>query len=295
MDIDCSFWITFVLFASWIGLAGWIAAQEPSKKKYLPWILLAILALTSGMIAGYVAIIAIPVCVIFVLVTRAFVNSPQASLQKAICGVVVALFCLTFALHVFPGFQNPILIINHQFSADAVPYTQYANFDKAVVGAVLLGYVCQCSTTLPGLWKRLRRAVLITLISAAIILLIATTLNFTHLVIKFPTFTPIFLIVNLLFTVVAEEAFFRGFLQSQCVLLFVKNRFAPLIAIIISAVLFGLAHIAGGLTYFFLSCLLGLACAYSFYVCEQKIEAPILVHFLFNAIHFMGFSYPRSL
>lgn len=105
------------------------------------------------------------------------------------------------------------------------------------------------------------------------------------------SYTVMFLTVNLLFTCVAEEAFFRGFLQENLFKLMKPFRCGPLITVVISGLLFGLVHIGSGMHYVVLSSLVGLGCAYV-YLRTKSIEAPILVHFAVNAVHFVGFTYP---
>ena len=124
------------------------------------------------------------------------------------------------------------------------------------------------------------------------ILFIAVAIKFIRIECKIPAFTATFLITNLLFTCVAEEAFFRGFIQERLIHLFSSFRFSQLITVLCSAVLFGIAHMGGGSIYTILAMLTGLGYAYS-YAVVRRIEAPILIHFLFNATHFIFFTYPK--
>ena len=68
-------------------------------------------------------------------------------------------------------------------------------------------------------------------------------------------------------------------------------RSATWLAVAVSTVLFGLAHAAGGLGYVFLAGIAGLGYS-AVYSVTRRIEAPILVHFLLNATHFIAFTYP---
>jgi len=56
--------------------------------------------------------------------------------------------------------------------------------------------------------------------------------------------------------------------------------------------LFGAAHAAGGGVYVLLAAISGLGYAYAYYA-TQRIEAPIIVHIVVNAVHFIGFTYPH--
>jgi uncharacterized protein len=99
-------------------------------------------------------------------------------------------------------------------------------------------------------------------------------------------------VTNLLFVCVAEEAFFRGLIQDRLGKSLSGIRFGTMISIACSAVLFGAAHLGGGAVYAGIAMLAGLGYACS-YAIVKRIEAPILVHFGLNAVHFIVFTYPR--
>jgi membrane protease YdiL (CAAX protease family) len=108
---------------------------------------------------------------------------------------------------------------------------------------------------------------------------------------KFPPESGLWLGVNLLFTCTAEELLFRGFIQRE--LQSTLRRFAGgrWIALVVASILFGFAHLAGGLTYVGLATLAGVG--YGFiYQRTQRIEASILTHFALNSVHFFAFTYP---
>jgi membrane protease YdiL (CAAX protease family) len=65
------------------------------------------------------------------------------------------------------------------------------------------------------------------------------------------------------------------------------------IAVVVSALLFGAAHLAGGALYAILACIAGLGYAYA-YQRTQRIEAAIIVHIALNAVHFIAFTYPYT-
>ena len=69
-------------------------------------------------------------------------------------------------------------------------------------------------------------------------------------------------------------------------------KIAALIALVFSAVLFGLAHLGGGLSYALAATVAGLGYGAA-YLRTQRIEAAMAVHFSVNALHFLLFTYPR--
>ena len=130
--------------------------------------------------------------------------------------------------------------------------------------------------------------------TAAVSIGIALAAGYVRFEPKWPGAAPAFLVANLLFTCVAEEAFFRGLVQERLMRL-AESRRQPAwnaIAIAVSTLLFGLAHAAGGATWMLVATVAGLG--YSLvYARTRTIEGAILVHFLVNAAHFLGFTYPR--
>ncbi len=99
---------------------------------------------------------------------------------------------------------------------------------------------------------------------------------------------------NLFFTCIAEEALFRGFLQRQLAMSLAKFRFGTWIALAVVAVLFGIAHAGGGITYVLLATVAGLGYGWAYHR-TQRIEASILLHFTLNSIHILLFRAPLKI
>jgi len=92
-----------------------------------------------------------------------------------------------------------------------------------------------------------------------------------------PEVAAVALLAGLLAAPVGEELFFRGFLQS-----WLRPRFGPKLAIVITAVLFGLMHV--GLPHNVLPLtVLGLMLGY-LYERSGSLLVPVTLHFAFNAI-----------
>jgi membrane protease YdiL (CAAX protease family) len=110
-----------------------------------------------------------------------------------------------------------------------------------------------------------------------------------------PKWTPLFLLfapVNLFFTCLSEEAFFRGFVQHELSRVGSHRALAAGIALTISSILFGLAHFGGGTDFVIAAAVAGVGYGFAFHV-TQRIEAAMAVHFGVNAVHFLLFTYPR--
>jgi membrane protease YdiL (CAAX protease family) len=286
--------ITFGLLGLSICTA-WLPPLWTGKKVRVPlWFLLLVGAASAGLLAGCLRWIAI-VELAALGIAAYYAGQAEASrAQRMALGALTAILALALALHRLPGFQNPVLIENMKFSADAVPFTLYANFDKAAVGLILLVFMCKRTASWPE-WKAvMRRTAPIALITTVFTIAMAIALGNVRPDLKLSQWTPVFLVVNLLFTCVAEEAFFRGVLQERLATALARVRFGEPVAILCSALLFGLAHAAGGPRYALFATLSGFGSAYAYSI-TRRIEAPIITHFMLNAVHFIGFTYPQLL
>ena len=88
-----------------------------------------------------------------------------------------------------------------------------------------------------------------------------------------------------------EEALFRGYVQANLDRLFSSRwPFGQWLAILIAAVLFGLAHFQGGGGLIVLAGIAGIGygAAYRW----GGLQGSVLTHFLLNLTHFSLFTYP---
>ncbi|MCX8515260.1 MAG: CPBP family intramembrane metalloprotease, partial [Burkholderiales bacterium] len=211
---------------------------------------------------------------------------------KIILWLPIFLIALAFETHKIPGFNNLLIWHKIQFTPDAVPFTLYWNFDKTIVGIIILGVTLNLAHTVTA-WKDLWSKVIVRLPLVIFIILILTLLfGYVRFEPKLPHNLWLWLVSNLLFTCVAEEGLFRGFLQQSLQQL--KFCYANYIAIIIPAIIFGLMHYAGGIKYVILASVAGILYGWVYKV-TQRIEASILTHFLLNLTHILLFTYPALL
>lgn len=205
--------------------------------------------------------------------------------------VLTGLCAFLFALHRFPGFHNPVLADAVRVSAGAAPFTLHANFDTAVAGIVLMGVFC-APIRERGAWlPMLHRTAPVLLATLVVVLGAGTALGYVRPDVKWTPLTPWFLALNLLFTCVTEEAFFRGFILGGLARGLARWRYGTGVAVVVSTVLFGLAHARGGPALVVLAGLAGLGYAAA-YLRSGRIEGAILTHFALNAVHFVAFTYP---
>jgi uncharacterized protein len=218
--------------------------------------------------------------------------SLRRRLQLPAAAVVVTLAFLLGA-HLLPGFHNPVLARDLVLSAGAAPYTQYLNFDKALVGLLLTGILGEGLLQSRRDWlEALRRGAPWIIATIALVLGLAFVLGQLALAPKWTSFFWTWAVTNFFFTCLAEEAFFRGFLQRELDRALAGFGGGQPLAVGASATLFGLAHWAGGWSYVLFAALAGLGYALAFRA-SGRIEMAILAHFGLNAMHFLLLTYPR--
>lgn len=280
----------FVLLALAIG-AAWARPLRIGAWQVAPWLSLLAAAVITGWVAG---LLQWPAVAVLILLTYCAYRAGQDHAGSVRCwyfGMATMLLTLGLAAHRFPGFHNPVLIVNALFTPDAVPFTQYANFDKGAAGAILLACLCRRSRSGDEWRKAFTTALAVGVVTIIAVIGAAMVSGHVRLAPKLPAYTPVFLLVNLFFTCIAEEAFFRGLIQERLARALAWQPGGAYIAAGISALLFGLAHAGGGVALAVLATLAGIGYALA-YARSGAIEAPIMVHFALNAVHFVGFTYP---
>lgn len=282
----------FLFLALAIG-AVWLRPLPVGPRPVPLWPLLLAMALAWGLAGGVLAPSAIAALVLLAALAHGCAAAPRAWL-RLLCGLLAGMLALALAMHKVPGFHNPLLVDRVVLSAGAAPSSQYANFDKGAVGLILLALLCRRVASWRELGALLRRTAPVLALTLAATLGFAVAAGVVGVDVKLTRYTAGFIAINLLFTVVAEEAFFRGLLQARLADALARFRWGPWLAVTLSALLFGAAHLGGGLLYGILATIAGLGYAWA-YQRTQRIEAAILVHIALNAVHFIGFTYPARL
>lgn len=272
-------------------LALWLGGNSAPPWRRWAWLGLLGAAAVAGLLTGIVLPSGIGWLALLNLALFAF-RRPTLPLWARIgLAAVVAALALGLMIHWLPGFNNPRVLYAVTFSPDAVPFTLFLNFDKTAAGLVLIGWT-QDRITRAADWGRMLRGLWPTaLATVAVVLALSIQLGYVRLDPKVPAETGLWLAVNLLFTCMAEEAAFRGFVQGQLQRLLPYVPGGMWLAIILAAGLFGLAHAAGGPTYVTLAAVAGVGYGWIYHR-TQRIEASILAHFGLNVLHFFLFTYP---
>ena len=249
------------------------------------------LSLAAAVVANIVEWAGLAVLTLFAGSCLAAVRCEFPTALRALAWGVVVFVAVALAAHQVPWIHNVLVLDGISVSASAARYTLYWNYDKGFAGVVLYSVCVQPQGSVQ--WRRASLAtgaiITVTLVLAG---LAATAAGFVTWDPKWPAILGVWVPANLLLTCVAEETFFRGILQRHLGR-FLRGRVrAPaLAALLIGAVAFGVAHVAGGTTYVLLATLAGIGYGAAYHI-TGRVEACILVHFLLNLSHLALFTYP---
>lgn len=199
---------------------------------------------------------------------------------------------IALSLHIAPGFTGWTLLSNCQASPNSVPFSLCFNFDKISLGIfVLVSGVPLCR--LGHEWKRaVHIGLVFTLFATLVLFASAWGLKYVAWDPKFPAFTPLWLVTNLLFTCVIEEVIIRSFIQEKLSIMTRAFRWHFLFSLTGSSAVFAFAQYGMGSSHVLLAFIAGLFYGGAYIASNRRVEASIITHFGVNFVHLLGFSYP---
>ncbi|MFJ1298711.1 CPBP family intramembrane glutamic endopeptidase [Pseudomonadota bacterium AL_CKDN230030165-1A_HGKHYDSX7] len=210
--------------------------------------------------------------------------APHAAWLVPAGHAVFVLTAIGLALHLLPGFHNTRVIDAVRLDPQAVPFTLYLNFDKPLIAAwIMVVLAPPCLGKSAG--ATMRAALAAAALACALCLGLAWLLDYTHWAPHWPPEGAIWLLNNAVLVTLAEEAFFRGYVQQR-----LTRKFGAAAACIIAALLFGLAHWAGGPAMITLATMAGLCYGWAYR--QGGLAAAVLAHLALNTAHFGLFVYP---
>jgi membrane protease YdiL (CAAX protease family) len=241
----------------------------------------------QGLAALWIAVLA--ACALFYRHAR----DRDGTALRLFAGALLFVFALALGLLLLPGFPRTVLVEPVVLSPGAAPYGIGLGFPKVVAGILILGLVNTARAGSFAEWAAaLRSAAPVFLLTLAAVMICALALGYTRFDPKWTTLFVVWAPVNLLFTRLSEEAFFRGFVQHELARAITRKQLAAVVSVTASAVLFGLSHFGGGWKYVLAGTVAGFGYAWAYHR-TQRIEAAMAVHFGVNAVHFLLFTYPR--
>lgn len=219
------------------------------------------------------------------------VNKLSNKIIRGTFTTLVIVGCIALAAHLLPGFNNLLVLDDVQKSINSIGFTMYLNFDKPMIlFALLLLYPSILAQNKITTEKPLigAKQIAFVILAITVIFVLAFILKLIKPEPSIPSWWWLFALNNLLLTCVAEEAFFRGYIQQK-----VTKIFTPIIGICLASVLFGVAHFAGGVGYVIVATLAGFLYGLV-YNSTGKISYAILIHFVVNLLHLFFFTYPLA-
>ena len=204
---------------------------------------------------------------------------------RGVALTLLLLWAMALTLHLVPGFDNLKVLDRVQASPASVPFTLFLNLDKPLIFfGLLLAWPALLGPG--GTMRWLPLALLI--LPLAALLITAWQLGALKPEVGLPHWWWLFAFNNLVFTCVAEEALFRGFIQQG-----VASRSKPWLGLLVASLLFGAAHLAGGPLLVLFAALAGACYGLAFQL-SGRLSVAILLHFLFNFAHLALFTYPLA-
>ncbi|MEQ4925063.1 CPBP family intramembrane glutamic endopeptidase [Proteus hauseri] len=227
----------------------------------------------------------LPIIAGTILLVITYYRYQQQKLIRWIITIALLLIAIGLAFHLVPGFNNLRYLSHTPLGLHSAPFSFYFNADKALLPFILL-------ILIPTLFSRsplksastLQWGMLILAIPA--LLLLATALGGLAVEPHFPTWLPAFMLANLFFVSLAEEALFRGTIQQL-----LSRYLPPYIALFSAAIIFGLAHFAGGLLLVVFASLAGVIYGLA-WMWSGKLWVATIFHFALNLTHLLFFTYP---
>lgn len=248
------------------------------------------LATLAGVAVGTITLPGVLALILFALLTRLHGEIKGRALRTGF-SLAVLVFAIALENYWLPGFYNLRIFDQVRFSSDAVPFTMYLNFDKTAAGLLIYIFHLRAKEAHP--WpsgsKRTVALAFVAVVAALMPLALAT--HYVHFAPKLPNAFTLWALNNLFFVCVAEEALYRGFIQRGLARRLAGRAWGQALAVVIAALLFGLAHARGGFAYVGLATIAGLFYGLT-YAKTQRLEAAMLVHFGLNATHVLLFTYP---
>ena len=217
--------------------------------------------------------------------------SAPSRVLRVLLGIAFGVYALAMGLALLPGFDRVVLVGHVVLSPGAAPYDVAVGFPKVVTGIFILGLINPQLLSRRGFGGVLRSAAPVFAATTLVVMIGVWSMGYTAFAPKWTTLFLLWAPINLFFTCLSEEAYFRGFVQHEVSRFGAGSDGVQLVALVAGALLFGLAHLGGGTSYVIAATLAGLGYGWAFQR-TRRIEAAMAVHFGVNAVHFLLFVYP---
>ncbi len=255
------------------------------------WILAMLVpALIFAFLNEIIGVAALGIMLIAPLALFVWINHFFANLLRGVGFIIFVVSAFLMVSHHLPDIQNLKLFDQLVFNQGSAAFDMYLNFDKVYLAVVLF-------TLLPPLERQMpfrsSWGLIIKYFAVAVLVLLpmALGLGFVELQTNTNPYLILWAVNNFFFVCFAEEVIFRRFIQNQLVHQLRNKQYGDLVAIFLGALVFGAAHISGGLVYVALSSVAGIFYGLCFYhTCN--VRSAMAIHFMVNLAHAFLFTYP---
>lgn len=279
-----------LLFLSFVSLYL-PAAPLPGGYRLAPWQVVFAAALVSGAFQrlldwpALLALAALWIC-------AELRQRPTSGRDRALLLTLIVALAMGLALHLIPGFPDPVVAKDVRMSGASVEMTLKANFDKGAAGLLLLAYLSPRPAARE--WPRLLAVGIgAGIATAAFAIGIVAATGAVRFDPKWSELAMTWMPINLFLTCVFEEMLFRGLLQRGLQERLRSKAHLRHLPIAVASLLFGLVHAGGGLLLVVAATVAGVGYGVA-YDRTKRIEAAVLAHFTLNAAHFFLFTYPYA-
>jgi len=254
------------------------------------WVPPFLLFLITGLISHWVE----PLALVWMTLLGAVVwwhGRACSARSRAVSLTLLIIVSLLFATHLLPGFTTlewwPQTRLSEYSGWSALRFTA----DKPVVALfLLLAYRSTLCANTDQLRQALSSTAVPMLAGISMVYLLGIATGYVVVDVSLSFLVIVWFVRNLLFTVIAEELFFRIVVQSRLESA-LSGKYAGYLALGITALLFGLVHLYAGWHYGLLATVAGLLYGYVYYR-SRRVEMAILAHGLLNLGHLVLLSYP---
>lgn len=242
------------------------------------------LAIIEGRILWY----ALPFIAAFAVASFICYRPKTHDFTKFVAGFITILLDTCLFLRKIPGFVNLQIYQDIQLSSNLTLLINFS-LEKQLVSCFLVLFAISPIRTLSE-WKNMFVKIYpYIILFLVLIVTIAVMIGYAVFDPKMPDNTIIRALNKLFYTCLVEEVFFRGFIQNNIISCLKKYRHKNIISLIITSLLFGIAHLRKGIVFVLLAFIAGIF--YGFvYIKSKRIEASILAHFCLNFIRLIFFS-----
>jgi len=243
-----------------------------------------------GMCVGLYAQVLLPLSILWVgLALLGFFGLYKFPHSRAWIFWPLAVYLLLMGMRLLPGFPIIVFVEPIALGRSNFPVDLHYDLSKPIAGLLAFALIAERCTGYRDVWKCFTQ-VSNWFIPTLVVLVCAVILGVPFDA-KFVWWTPLFILSNIIFSVIPEEAFFRGFLQQPLQKKFGKTIWIlPVVGILFAAVHSVPPHVTAW-KFYILFGLAGSAYAWSFQR-TSKTETAIFTHTAVNAFHFLFLTYP---